>query len=491
MARQDSMERSSHPKPGSTRHNSKVQPRLGPLVARNLILQNAAFVRPLIIEAAANHVDCRGATWKSGVTIRLRYARIDIKRASFTEPSFIVGAGHPFELTAGFGSLDERILRSSSSLHHLSSSWIPFITTQRGAKAAHLSFIDVDLSEYHHGARYILNLALTALEETINAIGRMIWALIKKAAEELAKYSMKPLFWAIVKYSPSIAVSLGAWLVAGRHWAYVAALATAVIALPLTFLARKQIADRLNLPIRVQYAASSGWSAVHGHTRLANNETRLAATRALMGLRSRLRKTERLARTSRAPQPSLNHVAQRPEMQRRVQAWAEYPATCPLRPPVLLDPPVLSATLPGRGADSSLPPSLMKLVRGLTAKILRIPSQDWAACLNAGPGKYEVSEATRILTTAFQHRYQQSPEDSQGPVSLVEWYRQRKEPPSESSAVIIVKRDTKQFLTDRGMRKLPAWQLKASGIPEPIWVLDPGIAQQFWRPATLQINDPS
>jgi hypothetical protein len=41
---------------------------------------------------------------------------------------------------------------------------------------------------------------------------------------------------------------------------------------------------------------------------------------------------------------------------------------------------------------------------------------------------------------------------------------------------------TAGFLTDRGQQELPAWEVHARGVPEPIWVLDPATSQQAWRP---------
>jgi hypothetical protein len=39
---------------------------------------------------------------------------------------------------------------------------------------------------------------------------------------------------------------------------------------------------------------------------------------------------------------------------------------------------------------------------------------------------------------------------------------------------------TAEFLTDRGPRQLPAWEVRAQGVPEPFLVLDPATSAQAW-----------
>jgi hypothetical protein len=41
---------------------------------------------------------------------------------------------------------------------------------------------------------------------------------------------------------------------------------------------------------------------------------------------------------------------------------------------------------------------------------------------------------------------------------------------------------TAEFATDRGRQELPAWQVRAERVPEPIWVLDPAVAELTWEP---------
>jgi hypothetical protein len=44
-----------------------------------------------------------------------------------------------------------------------------------------------------------------------------------------------------------------------------------------------------------------------------------------------------------------------------------------------------------------------------------------------------------------------------------------------------------EFATDRGRRLLPAWRVRAEGIREPIWVLDPAIEDSIWEPMDSSI----
>jgi hypothetical protein len=59
--------------------------------------------------------------------------------------------------------------------------------------------------------------------------------------------------------------------------------------------------------------------------------------------------------------------------------------------------------------------------------------------------------------------------------------RQQAGPPVEPLLVTTATLGTAEFITDRGRRQLPAWEVHACGVPGPFWVLDPGTAQQAWR----------
>ena len=40
----------------------------------------------------------------------------------------------------------------------------------------------------------------------------------------------------------------------------------------------------------------------------------------------------------------------------------------------------------------------------------------------------------------------------------------------------------REFATDRGRKRLPAWSVQAQGVDDPIWVLDPATRRQSWQP---------
>ena len=151
--------------------------KLRPLAASSVSLERAVFVRPLVIEAAAAAVSCRGTTWCAGVTLRLRYAAVDLERATFTAPSFVTGSGQPFESFSGpFGEplnedkvrnhvtcgvkppVDEP-LRSPRPPRERGESpdlWTPLLTSLRGSDTANLTITDVDLSRCRFiGARLL------------------------------------------------------------------------------------------------------------------------------------------------------------------------------------------------------------------------------------------------------------------------------------------------------------------------------------------------
>ncbi len=39
-----------------------------------------------------------------------------------------------------------------------------------------------------------------------------------------------------------------------------------------------------------------------------------------------------------------------------------------------------------------------------------------------------------------------------------------------------------EYCTDRGRLQLPAWEVRARNVPEPIWVLEPATLRQAWKP---------
>lgn len=134
---------------------------LGPLVAKSLSLRRATFGSPLVIEASAVDVSCRETTWRAGVTLRVRYATVDLERATFTISSFVTGSDQPFESPTGV--LNEYEVRQCVLADRGESLelWVPILTSLRGSDSANLTVTDVDLSQCRFaGARLLDQLRL-------------------------------------------------------------------------------------------------------------------------------------------------------------------------------------------------------------------------------------------------------------------------------------------------------------------------------------------
>jgi hypothetical protein len=132
-------------------------------------------------------------------------------------------------------------------------------------------------------------------------------------------------------------------------------------------------------------------------------------------------------------------------VQRCLQAWARFPADRAPRPLVLLSPAVQASTFPSDGKAK------LAFVRRL---------------VEAAPGfPAEILQALRPC-------------------------RQQAGPPVEPLLVTKATPGIAEFWTDRGRQELPAWNVHARGIPEPVCqVLDPGISQQAWRPPGLEDHE--
>jgi uncharacterized protein YjbI with pentapeptide repeats len=127
---------------------------LGPLAARTLSIEWATFSRRLTIEAAAVAVHCREAKWPEGITLRLRYARVDLESVTFPASSAVIGADQPFKIPPGVPAArnPENTARPVNEDHirnafvQGSAKWVPVLTSLHGSDIAHLSIVDVNLS---------------------------------------------------------------------------------------------------------------------------------------------------------------------------------------------------------------------------------------------------------------------------------------------------------------------------------------------------------
>jgi hypothetical protein len=138
------------------------------------------------------------------------------------------------------------------------------------------------------------------------------------------------------------------------------------------------------------------------------------------------------------------HGQDQDQVQRCLHAWAGFPADRHPRPLVLLGPAVRAGSFPADGRAK------LAFVRGLVEAAPGFPAQILQALR---PGRQEAA------------------------------------PPVEPLLVTAATPGTAGFLTDRGQRELPAWEVHARGVPEPIWVLDPATSQQAWRPPGLEEHE--
>ncbi|CAL9295659.1 hypothetical protein SUDANB66_02517 [Streptomyces sp. SudanB66_2053] len=110
----------------------------GPVICGDTInLSATSFDIPIVIELAAARIEFQRARWNSKVTIRVRYAEVDISEAFFEYPVAIAGRPKPFEDDTG-DTVDEGLLHGRGVT--------PRLLSVRGIDAAHLLLTNVDLS---------------------------------------------------------------------------------------------------------------------------------------------------------------------------------------------------------------------------------------------------------------------------------------------------------------------------------------------------------
>jgi hypothetical protein len=69
------------------------------------------------------------------------------------------------------------------------------------------------------------------------------------------------------------------------------------------------------------------------------------------------------------------------------------------------------------------------------------------------------------------------------PARIVEALRSQTRP-GEVALLVLESaiRGEREFATDRGRKRLPAWCIQAQNVPDPVWVLDPATSDQSWQP---------
>jgi hypothetical protein len=124
----------------------------------------------------------------------------------------------------------------------------------------------------------------------------------------------------------------------------------------------------------------------------------------------------------------------REQARRGLEAWAGFPADHQPRPLVLLGPAARPGGFPDGQTKLAFLRGAVQAAPGFPAAVLQVIRREPAAY--AGP-------PLRLITATL---------------------------------------GTAEFATDRGRQELPAWQVRAEHVPEPIWVLDPAIVQLTWEP---------
>jgi hypothetical protein len=128
---------------------------------------------------------------------------------------------------------------------------------------------------------------------------------------------------------------------------------------------------------------------------------------------------------------------------RGLQAWSGLPASRKPRPLVLLFPGVRSGGFPNRDTKMAFLCGAVEATPGFPDRVLHAIRMPRAQADYAGP--------PLMLTTATMA--------------------------------------STRFCTDRGRLQLPAWEVRAIDVAEPIWVLDPSVSEQAWQPAAPYVPD--
>lgn len=131
--------------------------RLGPLAARRLVLSGAVFAQPVVIEAAAERVNCREARFENGVTIRLRYAVVDFERVVLRAPSVIATSRQPFsdnprglktDKFAHAAAQREKLdVKRPVLLSPRAEPWVASVASLQDVDAAYLTLVSLDLEK--------------------------------------------------------------------------------------------------------------------------------------------------------------------------------------------------------------------------------------------------------------------------------------------------------------------------------------------------------
>ena len=132
--------------------------RFGPLVTSDLRLDGASFKKRVVLEVEAGALSAVDTRFEGGVELRVRHARISLRRVFFGGPSSLSGAPAPFTtvggehvqadpdditawVAAGGGKSVRTLDRRSADLE----AWIPQVLCLQETDVSQLTLADVDL----------------------------------------------------------------------------------------------------------------------------------------------------------------------------------------------------------------------------------------------------------------------------------------------------------------------------------------------------------
>ena len=117
---------------------------LGPLTcAGRVVLSGSVFVLPVTLEIAARELVCERTRWESTVTVRVRYAAVDLSHAVLTAPAAVIT--HPTPFVHNDTAVSETLLANPGPQQSISER-VRVVSVQ-GVDAAHLVLTDTDLAD--------------------------------------------------------------------------------------------------------------------------------------------------------------------------------------------------------------------------------------------------------------------------------------------------------------------------------------------------------
>jgi hypothetical protein len=176
---------------------------VGPLIAHGLSFNRTTFQQPIRIEATTCSVSCQSTQFQRGAQLRLRWAQVVLDDADFAGPSILTGISGP---SGPLARSEDSVIKACQREDEARTAQ-PKLLSLRGARVAHLSLANLDLTDCHFFGAY--NLDQLHLEPGVTfgitkraRLMRQTWELRQVIAEERA--------WRVQR-SPSTRWSVPAW----------------------------------------------------------------------------------------------------------------------------------------------------------------------------------------------------------------------------------------------------------------------------------------